>query len=234
MQRSMYISAQAANIAKQRLSILSNNIANTNTVGFKKDNIVVSIDNTYGFNNNKNGKLSTDFSQGRLRFTGDNLHIAIDGSGFFKVKLKDGSVGYTRRSIFRINNQKQLVTDKGYQLMGSGGPIAVESSDISLDEKGNIYDSKDNNLGKIQLFDFEDPDALDKIGGSVFIDSNANAGEIESESTVKQGYLEESNVDSVGEMLAMMDSLRNYETGQRVIQYFDQTLGKVINELGKG
>jgi flagellar basal-body rod protein FlgF len=234
---------------QMRLDILSNNLANINTIGYKKDEIIFgsnpSEENQPGatsssaagsnepeaFYGSLPARTFIDLSQGHLESTGNKLDVALSGDGFFCIETADG-IQYTRKGNFIINEQKELCTTDGYKVMGKGGKITIENTDVSIDEKGNIF-SKGMPIESLKIVDF-DKSSLIKGGNGLF--SKASEEVIEKpaeEVNVLQGYIEQSNVNAVKMMTEMIDTLRGYESYQKIIQFLGDTTAKAINEVGQ-
>lgn len=257
MIRGLYTAVSGLITGEAKQSVVSNNMANANTVGFKGDNLStksfgdVMLQNYDKVVNGKNvrnelGKLSmgseinevsTGFTQGTIEDTGKNTDFAIDGRGFFSVRRDDGVATknfYSRDGHFHVNSQGFLVNDSGDKVLGRNTrtnavePILVGSGSIQCDKSGNI---KINNKDayKFQLADFRDEKSLKKVGDNVYEGQNP----IQNVNiSVKQNSLERSNINIVNEMVNMMTTMRNFESNQKVVQAMDETLGKAVNEVG--
>lgn len=236
--------AKAMDMTNEKMTVIANNLANVNTVGFKKDiTYVNSFANKLLSNINQMqspevpGELNvvTDFKQGNFRFTGDKLNIALDGEGFIKVKLPSGQLAYTRKGMMTLNKDKQLCIGDA-KVMTERGPIMLKSNDIAIDDKGNIYDNTGDLVATIATADFEKPYKLSKAGSTMFV-MDGNMREIPVKAEFKQQYLEESNVDALSsmvEMISMMEAMRNYETQQKLVQMHDEATGKMITQITQG
>lgn len=191
----------------------------------------------------KEGEVYTDFSQGIIQQTGSDLDFAIEGRGFFAVQHFDGindSVRYTRDGGFKLDGEGRIVTSDGDYVMGmdmetgSIGPMEVGGGKVTVDNQGVVsVDSVEKH--RIQLYDFEDYNGLAKIGGNMYqvTDDSVRAEELEpGQYGIKQGQIEQSNVDMASEMVSMITNLRSYQANQRVIQSIDETLAKAVNEVG--
>ncbi|MGJ7045372.1 flagellar basal-body rod protein FlgF [Thermoanaerobacterium thermosulfurigenes] len=247
MLRGLY-TASSGMIAQQKIvDVLSNNIANVNTAGYKKDTVTTMAFPDYmvtrsgGDNMPYNGNIgtmdygvlvetfNTNFSEGDIEKTDGKLDFAIDGSGFFTVSTPSG-VRYTRDGSFTLNNNGYLVTKDGYYVLGQNGPIQLNNGDISVDESGNIS-VNGQVVDKLNIVDFANYNTLRKEGNNLFFTTGGQA--IPATSKVKQGYLEGSNVNPVDEMVTMISAMRTYEANQKSVSAFDETLDKSVNEVGK-
>ena len=249
------MAASGALAYEKRLQIISNNLANANTAGFKMDhgqfqvfdsaeNEAPSVEEPAALNTSHaplfwmQFDVYTDYSSGSLRNTGNDLDLALVGDGFFCVQTPDG-IAYTRKGAFTLNSEGILVTQDGLPVMGEGGEINLKSSGspnenkkFAVDREGNIsVDGKA--VDSLRIVDFDRPYKLSKIADTLFKPA-ANAGEKKAEDfEVSQGFIELSNVDAVKMMTEMIEVLRGYETYQKVIRSVDDANSKAINEVGK-
>jgi len=211
-------------IQEIRLDVIANNMANTGTSGFKRD--------TLSFDELLNVHQQIDMGQGNIRHTGNVLDLALFGEGFFKVNTPDG-IRYTRNGRFYVNAEGQLATADGAPVVGDGGPIPIDGNEVSVDDAGRI--SVDGEaVGTLSIVSFSDPERLQKQGLSYYVYDGAQAeGGRPPETAVRQGYVEESNVAVTEEVIKMVETLRTFESYQKVLQTFDEANAKVINEVGK-
>ena len=238
-------SATAGMVNQQTLlEVTTNNLANINTVGFKRDELSFSgMLNTLPVADSINVtnrppkldtvtyKFSTDFTQGSLRRTDNTFDLALDGTGFFAVQAPAG-VRYTRSGNFFLDKTGQLVTADGYPVLGTNGPIQIRGTEAEIDGAGNIFvDGKQT--AKLRLADFQDTSGLVKIGNNLLTNQNPGITEEVAAGHVRQGFLEMSNVDVVNEMARMIEIMRTYESYQKTIQLIDGTMQKANDELGK-
>ena len=229
---------------EMRMDIISNNLANTTVVGFKKDRISFidllgqaqsgGTQKTQGdaSSNPSLIAIETDMTQGDTRATGNQLDLAIYGKGYFKVNTPDG-IRFTRKGNFTLDELGTLITQDGFQVMGKNGTITITGNDIAIGNQGEIM-VDGVSVGRLDLVDFEDPKGLVKAGKSLFIHQADDLGKgIGPDTTVKQGYLELSNVNVAEEMIQMIHSLRAFESYQKAIKVLDGINNKAINEVGK-
>jgi flagellar basal-body rod protein FlgF len=207
-----------------RFDMIANNLANIGTAGFKKDMVY--------FDQALRMHVTTDLSQGNIRRTGNPLDVALEGEGFFKVQTPAG-VRYTANGRFQLNAEGLLVTSNGDPVLGSGGPISIQGKDITINDRGQI-EVDESAVDRLSLASFQRPERLQKEGSSYYI-YNGDEKEISEpqQTSVKQGYIEESNVVVTDEMIRMVEALRNFESYQKVLQTFDETDARVVNEVGK-
>jgi flagellar basal-body rod protein FlgF len=212
------------------LDMIANNIANMNTTGYKADNTVFgeylmprASDQNF---NGRDRRVSfvedratyIDMSPGAVQHTGNPLDVTIDGNGYFTVQTPAGNTRYTRNGAFQINGSGQLVTTDGDTVMGSNGPITFQSTDhdINISTSGIITVREgnatiDSQRGTLQLASFDNPQVLQKDGGSTFeAPANATANPASANTRLVQGSIEKSNVNGVLAMARMIEITRNY------------------------
>lgn len=176
-------------------------------------------------------KIDTNFSQGALEETGNNMDLALEGRGFFKVLTPKGEM-YTRNGDFTLNNNGEIVTAEGYFLAGQYGSILTEGNDFSLNEHGEIIINNEI-ADRIQIVDITNLSALKKYGESLF--QATEGAEIQTgpfEGKVLQGFLESSNVNTIKEMVEMINSFRSYESNQKIVKAYDDILQRAVNDIG--
>lgn len=256
MVRGLYTGWTGMANEQKRLDIISNNIANANTVGYKQDSVTnqsfehqltIKIkDASENFNNKAIGSMSvgvklgevyTDFGQGSLRQTENTFDLAIENPGFFLISVTDGngmtSTQYTRDGSFTMTQDGFIVDVDGNRLLGESGEVSVpvDAAHIVIDTDGSVY-ADGNYIDKVKITDFEDYNYLKKMGDNRY-SAVDGANEIDSYATIKQGYTEQSNVNVVSEMVDMIAITRAYEANQKVIQTIDGTLDLAVNSVGK-
>ena len=223
-------------VNSRRLEIISNNIANVSTPGFKVSRPVFNA--FTGEDESSNEMLQNtfvsmydsylNFAAAPLLETGNNLDFAIEGEGFFVVSTKDGPM-YTRNGKFTINNDKKLVTANGDPVLGKSGEITIDGKEINVENDGSIY-VDDTFVDAIKIVDFEDKKYIRNYGKNLFINTKEGSSEIIPEnSTIRQGYYEASNVDVMREMIEMIHTVRAYEAYTKVGESLDNVLGQLID-----
>ncbi len=210
---------------ERKLEAVSNHLANTDTAGFKKD--VVSFDMMF------KARFNTDYSQGTLRKTDNDLDLALQSEGFFKVNTPNG-IRYTRDGHFTLNSQGILVNQKGEAVQGQNGNILLDGELVQINGAGAI-ELDGELIDTLDIVTFDDLTKLDKMeGGRYVYNGNPQNDEVIPENlSVKQGALEGSNVQVVDEMVTMIDHHRMYETFQKMMQTFDEVDGKAITDVGR-
>jgi flagellar basal-body rod protein FlgG len=209
-----------------RFETIANNIANSNTNGFKKD--VMSFSQTLDMQS----VSKTDFSQGPIRYTGNELDIALGSKGFFEAQTPNG-IRYTRDGALSINAQGFLVTANGDNVLGENGPISVQGGTVSIAQDGQV--SVDNApMDKLLVVNVDKPELLRKEGSSYYSYQGENK-EISTatDAVVRQRYLEGSNVNPTQEMIEMIEAFRSFESVEKAIQSIDGSTSKIVNDYGQ-
>ena len=249
MDLSLYNSAAAMRTTARWQELIAENLASSNIAGFKKGSIA--FDAVAGGSLTKDGAAetqnpadavfptvgtSTNFSEGAMRPTNVETDVAITGPGFFQVEMADGSTSFTRDGEFHWSAQGQLVTGEGNPVISSGGYITREPGNngpITIAPNGTVSQGG-TAIGQIDMVEFEDPSVLKRLSGSYYAAVDENSVPLDAEnSTLRQGYLESSNVSVVEEMANMITAMRLFEANQKVIQINDQLLGKTISDIGQ-
>ena len=228
------IAALGALREEKRYSVIANNMSNSQTVGFRKDNLVFrqvidQVSNRLGSEETGRGLIS--FQQGELQTTGNALDVAIDGEGFFKVATPQG-IRYTRSGRFELNNDRILVSAAGFPVMGRTGEITLTGKNISIDKDGSIR-VDGNPIDQLSVVTLPAPHLLKKEGQTLLKSDDPQEEMEDPESQVIQGSLESSNTNTVEEMMKMLDSLRIYESCMKAIQSNDELNAKAVNEVGR-
>lgn len=228
--------------SRQRtLDALANNIANASTTGFKAERLIYSSieaeNKGAGDRQNLVAGVSTssgtDFSAGAIQETGRNLDVAINGDAFLQIQTPRG-VRYTRAGNLNINADGQLVTKNGDLVVGEKGAITVPKGEITIGEDGSLS-AGGQIFDKLKLVRFDNPTAaLTKEGEALFIATGTENPQENVNSRVVQGALESSNVNSLTEMVAMINNSREFESLQKSVTLLMNDLGrKISGEIGK-
>lgn len=246
MIRGLYTSALGLSVSNKQQEITSNNLANAQTAGYKKDVLVaesfpemlmyrLNAPEDYGKIPPQVGSVSLgvnidqiyiDQSAGTRKSSDNPLAMSLSGEGYFTVNAPQGE-RYTRNGEFSLDAQGRLVTTAGYPVMGSKGEIIISGTDVQVDDQGQIY-SDGALVDGLKIVDFSTP--LSKEGETLFYGENPQAV---ANPLVVQGTIEESNVEPLTEMVNMITIMRAYEANQKVIQAIDSTLDKAVNEVGR-
>jgi flagellar basal-body rod protein FlgG len=178
-----------------------------------------------------------NFSQGTLAQTSGQFDVAIEGPGFFQVQLPDGTTGYTRDGALQLNSNGQLVTSAGYTVQpGITIPAAARSVTVAKDGTVSVTlqgQPQPQSVGQLQIATFVNPGGLDPLGGNLFAESassgtaNAGAPGTNGLGSLRQGFVEGSNVNVVEELVSMIATQRAYEMNSKSIQTSDQMLQKL-------
>jgi flagellar basal-body rod protein FlgG len=261
MLKSLYTTATGMKAQQTMVDMIANNIANVNTAGFKKSQASfedlfyvtlqspglargagdspVPIGTQIGSGTRLNGTTKV-FTTGTLEITERSLDLAIDGEGFFKLTLPDGSDGYTRDGAFHLNADGKLVTGSGNVLVPEIS-VPNDTLEISVDPTGRVSGRTAGSpdtatvFGQLQIHRFVNPSGMLAVGANVMRVSEASGQPISSQpglnglGQIKQGFLERSNVQIVNELVNLIVAQRAYEVNSRAIQASDQMLSTATN-----
>ena len=256
MFKGLYTAYTGLENEQNRMDILTNNLANASTVGYKKEGATSqAFDDVLSYkikdaSENPNtakrmgtlnmgvkiGENYTDFSQGSFRITGNTYDLALAGEGFFTVEFtnKDGetSTKYTRDGSFTLDKDGYLVTADGDYVMGTRGKIKLNPlKETTIDDNGFV--SQDGvTIAALKITDFLDYSYIEKYGENYYQPVDGAKLTI-ADATVKSGYLEMSNVQTVSEMVNLISVTRAYESNQKIIQTYDNTMDIAVNQIGK-
>lgn len=246
MIRGLYAAGLGMTKESKRMDVISNNLANVNTTAFKADGVVTGSFSDVLQNMTLGGtpmnsrdyvpdvdKIYTKYEQGSMVNTENNTDFGIinDDTAFFELADTDGNTFYTRDGSFKISTDGYLVTSEGYTVMGENGSINVGNEPFTVSETGEIIDNNGEVLDKFSLKSFSEKEKIEKVGNNmVRVPDDIEVKDFEG--SVKQGFLESSNVNSVEEMVDMISVMRAYEANQKILQAHDQLLEKSVNQLG--
>lgn len=241
----IYSSVSGSLSSLDRLDALTYNLANANTPGFKAQLAVqhastvasapASALSAVGTPINTS-RLETDFAQGSIEPDGNPLHLALTGPGFFVV---DGPGGerLTRRGTFQLDEQGFLVTSEGARVQGDGGDIALgdalNDDTLQIGEDGTILVG-DNRLGRVRVVTVADPQQLAREGGSLFAANGQTLTDVDDGiSILKQGAIERANVSPVANLVALIETMRGFESYMNATTRLDSVNERAINELAR-
>ncbi len=252
MVRGLYTAYTGMVNSQKRMDVVSNNLANATTTGYKKEGLTTqSFDEMYalkikdltvGHLNENIGSLSLgakigesyrDWSQGSFVSTESNYDFALSGKGFFNIsftnKAGETSTMYSRDGSFQMNQEGYLVTKDGDFVLGESGPIQLPTDiqKLEVQPTGEIY-ADGVYVDTFALTDFEDYNYLEAYGENLYRTVDG-ATQTDCTATVNQGYTEASNINVVSEMIEMIGIAREYESGQKVINAVDEMLGKMVS-----
>lgn len=256
MVRGLYTAYTGMVNEQKRLDIISNNLANSATVGYKEENVTsrsfkdlmmtkikdgseAYLDREIGVSNPgvKIGETYMNWDQGSLRETDNTYDMAIQGDGFFAIKVVDANgdstIKYTRNGQFSITSDGYIVDVDGNKLQGANGDVQVpvDATDIAIKLNGAIY-ADEVQVDTITLTDFDDYNYLELYGDNMYTAVDG-ATTKSSAATILQGFTEQSNVNVIDEMVSMITITRAYEAGQKMIKTQDDLLNQAVSSVGK-
>jgi flagellar basal-body rod protein FlgF len=244
-----------------RVDRVALNLANMSTPGYKREVValrpfadVLMAENASG--RESTGSLSSsgqaapalggmqvlfDVRPGSLKQTGQPFDLALTGDGFFEVATPSGPA-YTRQGDFHLDQNGRLVTALGDPVMGMGGEIYLTTRNPSVDTAGNITEpyattgpgatAPGRPVAQIKVVHFENSGTLQRLGNGLLASGQATAIASDNVTQIRQGALENSNVDSMHEMVQLLQTVRHFESMQRIVQGYDELLGTAIRKLG--
>lgn len=237
MSDALTIAAGSMSHDMQRLATISHNLTNATTTGYKRA-VLLGTPFEALLHARDSGNAGAplplaapvlDFRPGSLRATGHALDLALEGAGFFELAAPDGPV-YTRQGEFRRDASGRLVNAAGWPVMGSGGEIVLDGMQPRIERDGRVFEG-DKLVGQLKIVDFADPQGLRAVGGAAFV-ATADNPALTREGRVRQGQLENANVFTAHEMVRLIETLRHFESNQRLIQGYDEQQERVIRSLG--
>jgi flagellar basal-body rod protein FlgG len=257
MIRALYTAAAGMQSQQMNLDVISNNLANVNTTGYKEtklqfQDVLYQTTREAGSDQGAGNQLpeslqigqgavpvSTErlFTQGEMSQTGGNLDIAIQGNGFFQVQLPDGTLAYTRDGSFKTDSQGRVVTSDGYPVQGGFQPVPNGATNVTISASGSVtYTTAGGTTSsQVQLARFNNPGGLDAVGQNLYKETIASGtAELGDPSQngfgqLQQGYLELSNVSVVTEMVNLIMAQRAYEVNSKAVQAADEMMQQSNN-----
>ncbi len=257
----MHVAKTGLNAQQVRMQVISNNLANVNTNGFKRDranfeSLLYQIIRSSGAQTSVDTELTSGFSvgtgvnivnsnklhsQGSIVSTDNSLDLAIDGGGFFQVLLPDGQVVYTRNGAFSRNNEGILTTNSGFIIQPEIA-IPAEATKINVSADGIVSvqipeQVEAQEVGQLQLADFQNRTGLQPIGENFYVETTSSGPPVIENpfaagfGKIIQGSLESSNVNVVQELVDMIETQRAYEVNSKAITSVDEMLRFVSNNL---
>jgi flagellar basal-body rod protein FlgF len=245
MDSGIYTAFSGMQAKMDALEVLSNNLANLNTTGFKEEKAFFtflnqSLEGSQGSENlnsvvNQSVRTRTalNVTTGSMTPSGRDLDIAIEGNGFLAVDTPRG-IRYTRNGSLHLNAQSVLATSEGFPIRGdNNGAIAIGPGQIRINTDGAV--SVDGTqVGRIKVVAFEDVSTLQKEGNSLFVSRANQAAERPSDATIRSGYLEQSNVNAVSSIVQMVDIMRHFESIKKSVDLIMNDINaKSIDRLGR-
>ncbi|MCG8486716.1 MAG: flagellar basal-body rod protein FlgG [Chromatiales bacterium] len=261
MYPALWIAKTGLDAQQTNMSVISNNLSNVNTTGFKRDRAVFN-DLIYqnlrqvGAQSSENTELPSglmvgtgvrvvatqkEHSQGNIVQTGNSLDVAVQGKGYFQVLHPDGNIVYTRDGTFSLTADGNIVTPNGYELQPAM-TVPTNATSVTIGSDGVVSalvsgNSTPTQIGQIELGYFVNPQGLEPIGDNLFRETNASGGVNtaipgnDSTGTLIQGALESSNVNVVEELVNMIETQRAYEMNSKAISTTDEMLSYVNQQL---
>jgi len=245
MDSGLYTAYSGLRATADALDVVSNNLANVNTTGFKGDETFLRIfnhaataagagplDSALNDSSFIRGTVS-NFQPGVMKATGNELDVSIEGTGFLVVQGPSG-LYYTRNGNLHLNGEGGLVTAEGFPVLGENGPIRLPSGRVVISAAGDI-EVGGANVERLKVVDFKDKHVLEKVGNSLFRSLGPEGTPLErGQLNIRQGTLEQSNVNPVKEMMLMIDVMRRFEALQKTIFTMMNTVNdRSINQIGR-
>jgi len=259
MVRSLYTAATGMMAQQMQIDVVSNNISNVNTIGYKKQraefadlfyqtmeyagtSTSTTTQSPTGINVGLGVRptaVTKIFTQGNFKETGNNLDVAIQGDGFFQVQLPDGRIAYTRDGAFKLDANGDIVTSDGYKLIPNI-TLPADTVQISIGNDGTVSvleagQTQMQQIGQLQIAKFINPAGLHSLGSNLYIDTSASGAPIvttpgqDGTGEIRQGFVEMSNVQLVEEMTDLITGQRAYDAASKAIVTSDEMLKTVTN-----
>ncbi len=247
MLRSFYIASSGMLAQREKMGVLTNNMTNIDTAGYKKDTVVSRCFQDLLIQSTKSSKpkrahpighqntgihadqVVTVFSQGGLEETSRMTDVALEGEGFFVIDTPQGA-RYTRDGSFSVARGGYLTTADGHFVSGVNGSIYVGDGAFTIDIQGNVT-IDGVSASRLKIVTFDDLSTLRKTGDNMYAATQA-ASEA-TEVKARQGYLENSNVNMADEIVSLVEYGRHFELNQRILKMIDESLSKTVNEVGR-
>jgi flagellar basal-body rod protein FlgF len=218
-----YAAALGSLEQEKRLDVIANNLSNAGTAGFKKDAV--------HFKDFLDQTTYSRMSPGRVRQTDNPMDVALNGEGYLRVQSDQGIL-FTRAGNLTRNKEDSLVTQEGWPVLGkNGGPIKVETSNIRIEQDGQVFDDGDS-VDTLDIVKFPANTLLEKARNGLFKPPQGIAPIPATECSVQQGALEDANFDMVSEMTQMIETMRVFEAYQKTLQFHDQLDSQITSKLG--
>jgi flagellar basal-body rod protein FlgG len=257
MMRSLWIAKTGMDTQQTNLDVISNNLANISTNGFKRsrgvfEDLLYQTLRQPGAQTSEQTQVPSglqigtgarpvstvrNFVQGNLQATGNPMDVAINGAGFFQVQMPDGTTSYSRDGSFQVDANGQLVTSNGNPIIG---PITIPqgANDISIGQDGNVTavvagQVQPQQIGQIQLATFINPAGLRSVGQNLYQETAASGAPTQvvagsnGSGLLSQGFVETSNVNVVEELIGLIQAQRAYEINSKAITTSDQMLQRL-------
>lgn len=238
MENTIYLGLSRQMLLRTQMDIVSNNIANMNTHGFRAQNMLVDEHVVNRKGDFDKLTFAYDYGQykttspGSMEQTGNQLNVAVQGPGFMSVQMANGEIGYTRDGNFQRAADGTLITSAGLPVMGQGGPIVIppNATEVSIDERGMMSD-QNGVFGQLALVEFANLQDMEPVGKNLYVTDQAPNEPARTQAA--QGFLEGSNVTPVLEMTKMIEILRDYQSTQKILDSEHERLKTAIQKLGQ-
>lgn len=225
----------------QRINIIGHNLANALTPAYKRMwpvstgfDALMAPDSKPGPHESMAAiETKSDFRPAPSRHTGNPLDLAIEGDAFFELNEATGATTYTRQGSLALDAGGRLVAPGGAGVAGMGGDIRLESGQVSIDRAGRILDNKGALAGQIKLVRFDDTGKLLPAGLGRYMQGSAIPEPASDSTVIRQRHVEASNVVPADEMVRLIETMRHFESGQKVIQWYDDMLEQALSRLGQ-
>ena len=223
----MSSAAAAMQMLERKQQVLANNLANASTRGFKAETAFARL------MDNQLAKTDTalDLTAGSLTETHNSLDLAVEGDGFFVTQTPNGE-RFVRNGSFRLDPERQLVDERGNAVLGEEGPIVLPTGTVEIGKDGTVK-VNGRELQRLRLERVADGAQLLHEGGTQFVPDASRQAIPPAERTVKQGFLEESNVNTMSAMTDMLAVLHRYGAAQKALSTIDAARGTTVNDLAK-
>jgi flagellar basal-body rod protein FlgG len=251
MVRGLYTAATGMNVQRNKMDVLTNNVVNAETSGFKTDSLITSTFDEVMLNRINDPSISilgsnavggyaygthvdellTDYATGPLEQTDKKTDLALIGDGFFTVETTGGQIRYTKSGNFSVNGEGYLVTQDGGYVLGQNGRIYVSSAEFSISASGEVTGDMAA-PDTLSIASFADTSVLRKLGNNLYTVYGDAAPDRSWDTSVRQGMLEGSNVNISDEMVDMISVYRKYEASQKIVNMTDKTLELTVS-LGR-
>jgi flagellar basal-body rod protein FlgF len=219
--------------ASQRMEVAAQNVSNMATPGYRAQKIFSSLlhmPESVDGTSLPSLQMATDFSSGKMIQTGNSYDLALSGDGFLMVRAGD-QIFYTRSGQFSRDGDGRLVDGSGGVLQSEDGDIVLQGQKIKIENDGTVLDDGEP-VSRIAVMNFRDASALTAAGNNRFTAASGVRPE-RIDTLIHQGMLESSNVSTAQEMIAIMASTRSAETGQRLVQVYDDLMGRALTAFGQ-
>lgn len=239
MENSLYVGLSRQMVLRNAMNMIANNVANMSTPGYRAQNPIFEEFISKPQGDKEKLSLVNDFGQwqtitpGVAQFTGGTYDVALNGPGFMGIMSPTGEMMFTRGGNFTVNSRNELVTSAGYAVAGSGGSaiaIPTNTREVKITEAGDVT-ADGNTVGRITMMEFDNLQELKPEGNGLY--SSKSGGRPATETTMRQGMLEGSNVNSVFEMTRMIEILRDYQSTQKMISSEDDRQRGAIQKLAQ-